>query len=74
MFILRIIPKCLSRILGQMWEELTAQVINLGHFLCLRRVAKPTVRMIKPTQFWAAPSYYRLTLPVYKATLPIALT
>ena len=27
-----IIPECLSRILGQTWEELTAQVINLGHF------------------------------------------
>ena len=26
------IPECLGWILGQTWEELTAQVINLGHF------------------------------------------
>ena len=26
------IPECLSKILSQMWEELTAQVSNLRHF------------------------------------------
>ena len=43
-------------------------------FLCIRRVAKLTVRIIKPTWFLAAPGYYRLLLLVYKAMLPIVLT
>ena len=69
------IPECLDWILGQMWEELTAQVINLiNPFLRLRRLAKLTVRIIKPTRFLAAPGYYSLPLLVYKATLPIFLT
>ena len=53
-----IIPECLIRILGLTWEELIAQVIKSLPFLHLRRVAKPTVRIIKPTLFWATPSYY----------------
>ena len=65
-----IIPECLSGIRGEIWEELIAQVINLGHFC----VFKPTVRIIKPIRFWAAPNYYKLCLLVYKATLTIVLT
>ena len=50
MVICTMVPECLSKIFGQTWEELTAQVITESlPFLCLRHVVKPTVRFIKPT-------------------------
>ena len=70
-----IIPECLSRILGQTWEELRDCTSHKSRpFLHLRREAKPTVSIIKPTRFWTALGYYKLPLLVYKATLPIFLT
>ena len=71
------IPECLSKILGQTWEELANCTSHKSWpFLC--HVAQPGVRIIKLVCIYGSglqwDNYYTLPFLVYKATLPIVLT